>query len=145
MIVGVEMRAIVSTLIKSRLLSNEDTNNIDSWDWDENRNFQYIHMRPVWIKQFIPLPTIFLFTMLLWACIVPKPRAQPRPRSEMYLCLHTSRSKDSRFGPVSGMTSERSEQFFVPVHRKFAPPPPENLPLPGQISQEICSEICPSP
>jgi hypothetical protein len=49
-------------------------------------------------------------------------------RSEMYLCSHSSRSnsswsEDSRFGLVSGIISERSEKFFVPVSQEICPPP----------------------
>jgi hypothetical protein len=50
-----------------------------------------------------------------------------RNRSEMYLCLYihapnSSRSEDSPFGPASGMTSDRFEQFFILVsckHHKY--------------------------
>jgi hypothetical protein len=103
-IVGVEMRAIVVTLIKFRLFSNEDTNNTDSWDRNmkiEIFSIKYIHMRPTWISQILCKCTGE--TGLKCICVY----IHPAPNS--------SWSEDSRIGPVSGMISDWSQQFFVPV------------------------------
>ena len=91
-------------------------------NWDENRNFQYLYMRPVQLNHksfhFFPLPAIFSFftnAFVSMHCSEVKSTAKTTLKcicGDIHPAPNSSRSEDSLFGPASGMTSERSEQFF---------------------------------
>jgi hypothetical protein len=75
--------------------------------------------------QCIPSARHLLFsTVLLWACVVPKSRAQPRLARQVCnvfvftftaLQIHPG-LKTNWFSPAKGMTSDWSEQFFVNIN-----------------------------
>jgi hypothetical protein len=90
---------------------------VNMFTWDRYENHK--------IFQFIPLARQFSFIDGFCYHVLFQCQGYSRDRSEMYFCLHSSRSEItlnscrsevSRLGPTCGMTWDRSELFSSRFH-----------------------------